>query len=72
MSNYVIRQRYEAARRRTLVVSEIERLTPHMLRIELKEIWEDFASGAPDDHIKLFFEGRQAQTGNARLYASRL
>ncbi|WP_319529585.1 siderophore-interacting protein [uncultured Cohaesibacter sp.] len=57
MSNYVIRQRYESARRRTLVVSEIKRLTPHMLRIELEGDMEDFASGAPDDHIKLFFEG---------------
>lgn len=43
-------------RRRVLTVSTLERLTPRMLRIGFTspDLY-DFASAAPDDHIKLFF-----------------
>ena len=44
------------ARRRTLTVTHVERLTPHMQRIHFASPeLHDFASAAPDDHIKLFF-----------------
>jgi len=55
MEDIIIRKRHEP-RRRTLTVAEIIRLTPAMLRIELQGDMEGFASLAPDDHIKLFFE----------------
>jgi len=43
-------------RRRLLTVTSLERLTPHMLRIGFASPdLHDFASAAPDDHIKLFF-----------------
>ncbi|MCP1242952.1 siderophore-interacting protein [Acetobacter lambici] len=45
-------------RRRSLSVAAVERLTPHMIRITLSgpEL-ADFASAAPDDHIKIFLPG---------------
>jgi NADPH-dependent ferric siderophore reductase len=51
----VTRLRHET-RRRVITLASVERLTPHMLRLvfaspELR----DFASAAPDDHVKLFF-----------------
>lgn len=44
---------------RTLEVLRVERLTPHMQRIVLggDGLW-GFHSGAPDDHVKLFFPNR--------------
>ncbi len=49
-------------RRRTLQVLRTEALTPHMRRIVLggPEL-EGFHSGAPDDHIKLFFANAEGQ-----------
>jgi NADPH-dependent ferric siderophore reductase len=44
-------------RRRELTVTQVERLTPHMLRVTLASPdLADFVSAAPDDHIKLFLE----------------
>jgi NADPH-dependent ferric siderophore reductase len=51
------RVRHET-RRRTLTVSAVETLTPHMRRIHLHSFeLGDFASSSPDDHIKLFLPG---------------
>jgi NADPH-dependent ferric siderophore reductase len=45
-------------KRRSLTVSNIEKITPGMLRIELAgEDLADFVSLAPDDHIKIFVAG---------------
>jgi NADPH-dependent ferric siderophore reductase len=45
-------------KRRSLTVSNIENVTPGMLRIELAgEDLADFVSLAPDDHIKIFVAG---------------
>lgn len=45
-------------KRRSLTVSNIEKLTPGMLRIEFSgEDLVDFVSLAPDDHIKIFVAG---------------
>jgi len=42
-------------KRRSLTVTATERLTPQMLRLTLSgEDLADFASAAPDDHIKIF------------------
>lgn len=51
----ILRIRQET-RRRTLTVSHVERLTPAMARITFTTPdLADFASPAPDDHVKLFF-----------------
>jgi NADPH-dependent ferric siderophore reductase len=45
-------------KRRTLTVSNVEKMTPGMLRIELAgEDLADFVSLAPDDHIKVLVPG---------------
>ncbi len=45
-------------RRRTLVAAETTRITPAMIRVTFTgEDLADFASAAPDDHVKLFFSG---------------
>lgn len=50
-------------RRRVLTVTSAERITPNMLRIELAgDELGDFASAAPDDHVKLIFAGDDDQT----------
>jgi NADPH-dependent ferric siderophore reductase len=44
---------------RTLEVLRVERLTPHMQRVILGgDGLQGFQSGAPDDHVKLFFPNR--------------
>ena len=44
---------------RTLEVLRVERLTPHMQRITFGgDGLQGFHSGAPDDHVKLFFPNR--------------
>jgi NADPH-dependent ferric siderophore reductase len=49
-------------RRRRLIVSSVDRLTPRMLRIGFtSEDLSDFASAAHDDHIKLFFPDAPAE-----------
>ncbi|MDB5721309.1 MAG: siderophore-interacting protein [Alphaproteobacteria bacterium] len=55
MRHEIIRIRHEA-KRRTLSVQQVERLSPAMIRIVFggKEL-ADFASAAFDDHVKLFF-----------------
>ena len=56
------RVRHEV-RRRVLTVTNLERLTPHMLRIGFTSPdLHDFASAAPDDHIKLFFASADGGT----------
>jgi len=55
MEEIIIRKRHEA-RRRTLTVADVIRLTPAMIRLELQGDMEGFESLAPDDHIKLIFE----------------
>jgi len=51
----VTRVRHEVRRRR-LSVASVERLTPRMQRIVFTSPdLRDFASAAPDDHVKLFF-----------------
>ena len=51
----IVRVRHEL-RRRLLIVSSIERLTPRMLRFGFTSPdLHDFVSAAHDDHIKLFF-----------------
>jgi NADPH-dependent ferric siderophore reductase len=53
----IIRIRHEL-RRRSLTVSSIERLTPHMLRFGFTSPdLHDFVSASYDDHVKLFFPG---------------
>jgi NADPH-dependent ferric siderophore reductase len=50
----VTRVRHEL-RRRILTVIEVQRLTPHMVRVHLTgEDLDGFTSLSPDDHIKLF------------------
>ena len=47
-----------STRRRLLTVSDIDRLTPEMLRITFSSPeLADFESPAHDDHVKLFFTG---------------
>ncbi|MHC1480236.1 siderophore-interacting protein [Frateuria aurantia] len=56
------RVRYEV-RRRSLQVLEVQRLTPHMLRVILAgpEL-RGFESRAPDDHIKIFVDAADGRT----------
>ncbi|WP_168646904.1 siderophore-interacting protein [Dyella sp. SG609] len=56
MSRHESRRVMHEVRMRRLAVRRVERLTPHMQRIVLggAEL-EGFFSGAPDDHVKLFF-----------------
>jgi NADPH-dependent ferric siderophore reductase len=50
----LLRMRHET-RRRTLTLSSIDRITPHMLRLGfISGDLQDFVSASPDDHIKLF------------------
>lgn len=64
-------------RRRTLTVTAVERLTPQMQRIRFESPdLHDFASDAPDDHIKLMFttlmgEGRNGSDLAMRDYTPR-
>ena len=45
-------------RRRELTVASVERLTPHMIRVAATgEALADFASLAPDDHVKVIVPG---------------
>jgi NADPH-dependent ferric siderophore reductase len=45
-------------RRRVLTVVAVEHLTPRMRRVHFASpALRDFASAAPDDHVKLFFDG---------------
>lgn len=56
MSKHESRRVMHEVRFRELQVLRVERLTPHMQRIVLGGAQlEGFYSGAPDDHIKLFF-----------------
>lgn len=56
MDQIITRHRFEI-RRRLLTVLSVEYLTPHMIRFVLTgEDLADFASLAPDDHVKLLFE----------------
>lgn len=56
MDQIITRHRQEP-KRRTLTVSKVETLTPHMIRVELESaLLQDFSSLSPDDHIKLFFD----------------
>lgn len=51
----ITRVRHEI-RRRTLTAASVTRITPKMLRVVFTSPeLADFHSGAPDDHIKLFF-----------------
>jgi NADPH-dependent ferric siderophore reductase len=59
----IIRVRHEL-RRRKLVVSGVESLTPRMRRIRFTSPeLADFHSPSPDDHIKLFFPRHDAPAG---------
>lgn len=50
----IITRHRHALKRRVLEVVSVERLTPHMIRVVLGgEDLADFASLAPDDHVKL-------------------
>jgi len=54
MKHQIVRVRHDL-RRRSLVVSQINHISPGMLRIGLTgEDLDQFTSLAPDDHIKLF------------------
>jgi NADPH-dependent ferric siderophore reductase len=56
----IVRVRHEL-RRRKLTVSSTELLTPRMLRLGFTSPdLHDFVSASHDDHIKLFFPGRDA------------
>lgn len=57
----ITRMRHEIVRRR-LAVREVEKLNPNMLRITLQggEL-AGFTSASPDDHIKLFVPGTDAE-----------
>ncbi|MCA0918769.1 SIP domain-containing protein [Pseudooceanicola nanhaiensis] len=53
----ILRHKFDI-RRRSLTVQQVDRLTPHMVRIVLhSEDLADFTSLGADDHIKLFFDG---------------
>ncbi|AGT10708.1 siderophore-interacting protein [Paracoccus aminophilus] len=57
MEQIITRHRHET-RRRSLTITEIFRLTPNMIRVELAgEDLADFISLGADDHIKIFPEG---------------
>ena len=56
MSRHESRRVMHEVRMRRLEVVRVERLTPHLQRIVLGGAQlEGFHSGAPDDHVKLFF-----------------
>lgn len=59
-----IRIRHEAARRRTILVSEKRFLTPNYLsiRFECADL-EDFSSASWDDHVKLFLPENEGLDG---------
>lgn len=63
MAHEITRVRRET-RRRKLTVASVEPLTPRMLRVRFASPdLRDFSSGAPDDHIKLFFPEPGAPEG---------
>lgn len=52
----VIERLRHELKRRELTVAAVQRLSPHMIRVTLTgDDLADFVSGAPDDHIKIFF-----------------
>ncbi len=55
MTKHAISRVRHEPRRRLLTVQRVERITPHMARIELGGDLADFVSGAYDDHVKVFF-----------------
>lgn len=60
-------------RRRTLSVASVQRLTPGMQRIVFTSPeLHDFASAAPDDHVKLFFPGDGGGPAVMRDYTPRM
>lgn len=61
MDQIITRHRHET-RRRTLTVSDVSRLTPHMIRITLTGDLADFVSLGADDHIKLMIPGADGTT----------
>jgi NADPH-dependent ferric siderophore reductase len=68
----VVRVRHEVRRRR-LTVSTVQRLTPRMQRIVFTSPeLQDFASAAPDDHVKLFFPVEDGGPMCMRDYTPRL
>jgi len=55
MKHEITRERHEL-KRRTLIVRQVERVTPNMARITLEGTdLAGFASLSPDDHVKLLF-----------------
>jgi NADPH-dependent ferric siderophore reductase len=63
----ITRVRHEL-RRRSLTVSSIERLTPHMLRFGFTSPeLHDFVSASHDDHVKLFFPGEGEDEGKTSM-----
>jgi NADPH-dependent ferric siderophore reductase len=62
MKHQIERSKFEVVRR-TLTVSGITQLTPHMLRIEFTSAdLAGFHSPSPDDHIKVFFPTASGET----------
>lgn len=58
--------------RRELTVEKVAYLTPHMIRVTLGgEALTGFASAAPDDHIKLLFDGPNPEKPLMREYTPR-
>ena len=56
MAQHEINRVRRETRRRRLTVSRVEAVSPRMVRIGFaSEDLHDFTSGAPDDHIKIFF-----------------
>ena len=56
MTKHKIERMRHELRRRTLTISEIAELTPHMRRIRfVSPELHDFVSASADDHVKLFF-----------------
>lgn len=56
MNQIITRHRHDIVRR-TLTVTNTQRITPHMIRIELESPeLEGFTSLGFDDHVKLFFD----------------
>jgi NADPH-dependent ferric siderophore reductase len=63
----IVRVRHEL-RKRQLVVSGVEALTPRMRRIRFTSPeLADFTSPSPDDHIKLFFPQPDARSGEPAM-----
>lgn len=70
MTEIFTRHRFDI-RHRTLEVEQVFRLTPQMIRITLTgDELADFISPAPDDHIKLLFEGKDGEVAR-RTYTPR-